>query len=276
MPWSFDALPLRIVRGDREPGQLPCGGVARGCVGLSGDGRIGDSRSRIRIGWQGSAKVYGAWPAGISVVPPSVHGVAPTDRSVADGRPGASVPPQARKLPPAEKGICSLSEVRPRRKGCRPGRSSIPSRNKYFQIEWLVYQLLQRWSSGTVEQLVAVTRRDTTSRIGAEDVEDLVRFYTRTTSRSNRPAGKSKTSSSRKRHAIMCGGSGSCIYLFIKIPLVRPHSFLQATPAHGGAVLYPMAAWVFGVIGAIGLFLVGQQWDTFSSTFLHFSTGREL
>ena len=36
---------------------------------------------RIRIGWQGSAKVYGgAWPAGISVVPPSVHGVAPTDR----------------------------------------------------------------------------------------------------------------------------------------------------------------------------------------------------
>ena len=61
-------------------------------------------------------------------------------------------------------------------------------------------------------------------------------------------------------------------YLFIKIPLVRPHGFLQATLPLVAPLYTPLAAWCFGIAGAIGLFLVGQQWSTFLSTFLHFFT----
>ncbi|MBS0157965.1 MAG: HlyD family efflux transporter periplasmic adaptor subunit [Nitrospira sp.] len=179
-------------------------------------------------------------------------------------------PPQARKLPPLRRNLQFVRGA-PTPEGVPTWTIVDPVRNKYFQIEWLVYQLLQRWSSGTVEQLVAVTRRDTTSRIGAEDVEDLVRFLYANNLTEQSASGQVKdfVEQEAARHHVWWQWLLHH-YLFIKIPLVRPHSFLQATLPMVAPFYTPMAAWVFGVIGAIGLFLVGQQWDTFSSTFLHF------
>ena len=148
-----------------------------------------------------------------------------------------------------------------------------PVRNKYFQIEWQVYQILQRWSCGTVEKLVAVVRRDTTSRIRAEDVEDLVRFLYANSLTEQSASGRVKDYVEQEvaRHQAWWQWLLHH-YLFIKIPLIHPHRFLHATLPLVAPLYTPMAAWLFGMIGATGLFLVGQQWDTFLSTFLHFFT----
>jgi putative peptide zinc metalloprotease protein len=63
-------------------------------------------------------------------------------------------------------------------------------------------------------------------------------------------------------------------YLFIKIPLVHPHQFLHATLPLVAPFYTAAAAWLFGTIEVVGLFLVGRQWDTFVSTFLHFFNWR--
>ncbi|HWF59861.1 MAG TPA: hypothetical protein VN666_06075 [Nitrospira sp.] len=47
-----------------------------------------------------------------------------------------------------------------------------PIRNRYFQIEWPIYQMIQRWNAGTIEKLHAVMVRETTCRTTVEDVED--------------------------------------------------------------------------------------------------------
>ena len=63
-------------------------------------------------------------------------------------------------------------------------------------------------------------------------------------------------------------------YLFIKIPLVHPHRFLQATLPLVAPFYSAFAGWLFGAIGAVGLVLVSRQWDAFLSTFLHFFNWR--
>jgi putative peptide zinc metalloprotease protein len=186
--------------------------------------------------------------------------------------PASVTPPQERKLPPLRKQL-QFIRAAPTPEGVPTWTIVDPLRNKYFQIEWPVYQLLQRWSCGTVEKLVAVTRRDTTSRIGAEDVEDLVRFLYANNLTEQSASGQTKdyVEQEAARHHVWWQWLLHH-YLFIKIPLVCPHKFLQATLPLVAPLYTPLAAWCFGIAGAIGLFLVGQQWSTFLSTFLHFFT----
>ena len=181
-------------------------------------------------------------------------------------------PPQERTLPPLRKNLQFLRGA-PTPEGVPTWTIVDPVRNKYFQIEWQVYQLLQRWSCGTVEKLVAVVRRDTTSRIRAEDVEDLVRFLYANSLTEQSASGRVKDYVEQEvaRHQAWWQWLLHH-YLFIKIPLIHPHRFLHATLPLVAPLYTPMAAWLFGMIGATGLFLVGQQWDTFLSTFLHFFT----
>ena len=181
-------------------------------------------------------------------------------------------PPQERTLPPLRKNLQFLRGA-PTPEGVPTWTIVDPVRNKYFQIEWQVYQLLQRWSCGTVEKLVAVVRRDTTSRIRAEDVEDLVRFLYANSLTEQSASGRVKDYVEQEvaRHQAWWQWLLHH-YLFVKVPLIHPHRFLRATLPLVAPLYTPMAAWLFGMIGATGLFLVGQQWDTFLSTFLHFFT----
>ena len=181
-------------------------------------------------------------------------------------------PPQERTLPPLRKNLQFLRGA-PTPEGVPTWTIVDPVRNKYFQIEWQVYQLLQRWSCGTVEKLVAVVRRDTTSRIRAEDVEDLVRFLYANSLTEQSASGRVKDYVEQEvaRHQAWWQWLLHH-YLFIKIPLIHPHRFLHATLPLVAPLYTPLAAWCFGIAGAIGLFLVGQQWSTFLSTFLHFFT----
>lgn len=183
-------------------------------------------------------------------------------------------PPKERKLPPLRKNLQFLRSA-PTREGVPTWTIVDPVRNKYFQIEWPVYQLLQRWSCGTIEALIVAMASETTSRMTLEDVEDLVKFLYANNLTEQSASGQTKdfVEQEAARHQVWWQWLLHH-YLFIKVPLVHPHRFLQSTVPLVAPFYTATAAWVFGVVGLAGLFLVGRQWDTFVSTFLHFFNWR--
>lgn len=189
------------------------------------------------------------------------------------GLPPAQVPKE-RKLPPLRKNLQFLRGA-PTSEGVPTWTVVDPVRNKYFQIEWNVYQLLQRWPCGTIEKLTEEIAHHTTSRIGMEDVEDLVKFLYANNLTEQSASGETKdyVQQEAARHQVWWQWLLHH-YLFIKLPLVHPHQFLHATLPLVAPFYTAAAAWLFGTIGVMGLFLVGRQWDTFVSTFLHFFNWR--
>ena len=69
--------------------------------------------------------------------------------------------PKERKLPPLRKNLQFLRGA-PTSEGVPTWTVVDPVRNKYFQIEWNVYQLLQRWPCGTIEKLAEEIAHNTT------------------------------------------------------------------------------------------------------------------
>ena len=188
------------------------------------------------------------------------------------GPPGAK--PQERKLPTLRPNL-QFNRGTPTPDGVPTWTIVDPVRNRYFQIEWPVYQMIQRWSAGTMEKLHAVMTKDTTCQTSLADVEDLVKFlYT------NNLTEQSASGKHTDYQSQALAGEHNWLmwavhhYLFIKIPLVHPHNFLKATLPLVEWFYTKVAGWTFGILGLFGLVLVGRQWDTFVSTFLYFFNWR--
>ena len=148
-----------------------------------------------------------------------------------------------------------------------------PVRNKYYQIGWVAHQLLSRWNCGSSDRLVNALNSETTHQVSKEDVEDLVKFlYANSLTRD--PA----TGTSRAFVEQVEGQRQHWVkwlihhYLFIRIPLVRPDRFLRATLPIVAPLYTKTMGWLVILLGVIGLYLVGQQWETFTNTFLYFFT----
>jgi putative peptide zinc metalloprotease protein len=184
------------------------------------------------------------------------------------GSPGAK--PQERKLPTLRANL-QFNRGTPTPDGVPTWTIVDPVRNRYFQIEWPVYQMIQRWKAGTIEKLHASMTAETTCRTTIEDVEDFVKFLYTNNLTEQSASGKHTDYQSQAQ-----AGQHNWLmwlvhhYLFIKIPLFHPHSFLKTTLPFVAPLYTPVAGWTFAVLGLIGLILVGRQWDAFVSTFLYF------
>lgn len=181
---------------------------------------------------------------------------------------------QERKLPPFRANL-QFTRGTPTPDGVPTWTIVDPVRNRYFQIEWPVYQMIQHWNAGTIEKLHAVMARETTCRTTVEDVEDFVKFLY-TNNLTDGSAGGTHTEYQVQARA----GEQNWLmwlvhhYLFVKVPLVHPHNFLKATLPIVAPLYTAAAGWTFGVVGLIGLILIGRQWDAFVSTFLYFFNWR--
>jgi putative peptide zinc metalloprotease protein len=191
---------------------------------------------------------------------------------IPSGGPGAK--PQERKLPPLRKNL-QFNRGTPTPEGVPTWTIVDPVRNRYFQIEWPVYQMIQRWSTGSMEKLHAVMGRETTCRTTLDDVEDLVKFlYT------NNLTEQSASGKHTDYQTQALAGKQNWLmwlvhhYLFVKIPLVHPHHFLHSTLPFVAPLYTAAAGMTFGALGLVGLIHVVRQWDAFLSTFLYFFNWR--
>ncbi|MCG8325716.1 MAG: hypothetical protein MI673_09375 [Thiotrichales bacterium] len=142
------------------------------------------------------------------------------------------------------------------------------TRNRYFRIGWLAFELLSRWKSGNAMGLLKEVSAATTCKIKSEDVDNLVRFlYANNLTRD--PAENSSQKYldqflSRQRHWLLWILQN---YLFIRIPLVRPDRFLKLTLPHVRFLFSHVTRKLILFAGVIGIYLVARQWDEFISTF---------
>lgn len=146
-----------------------------------------------------------------------------------------------------------------------------PIRNRYFQIGWPAFQLLSRWAAGKADRLVAQVVEETTCQVSREDVDELIRFLyanSLTERSATGEVGAYVAQANARRQNMMKWMVHN--YLFFRIPLVRPHSFLKATLAFVEPLFTGRAMGIVATLGLIGIYLAMRQWDSFVSTFLHF------
>lgn len=147
-----------------------------------------------------------------------------------------------------------------------------PVRNRFFEIGWLEFELLQRWDgTRSAADLIACVAAETTLRPSAAEVGELLEFLKR-----NQLVLTAGDDDRRGLRAHWLAGERPWHltllhhYLFFRIPLVRPDRFLDATLPWMRRIVQPWFFILLGAIMAADLVLVTRQWESFHRTFLYF------
>ena len=148
-----------------------------------------------------------------------------------------------------------------------------PVNNRFFRIGWLEFELLSRWQSGDAETVRQQVNDGTTLHADLSHVMELLDFLK--TSQLIQARGKQaitelydKAMTGRKHIASWLLQN----YLFLRIPLVRPDSFLTRTLPWIRFVFTRGFALALVATTLLGIYLVMRQWDSFQQTFLYFFT----
>ena len=147
-----------------------------------------------------------------------------------------------------------------------------PVRNRFFDIGWIEFELLQRWREGmAAAELITEVCAATPLHPTMEELETTVLFLDQHELLS--------PSSAARRDALMRRRAAKKLplwkqllhhYLFFRIPLLRPDAWLERAA--------PALAWIFGraflaatlAAGLLGLFLAGRQSDALATALGYF------
>src|SRR6185369_15230853 len=193
---------------------------------------------------------------------------------VKDGEPRAS---GATALPQLREDL-KLYPGAPLRDGSPSWRILDPIRNSFFEIGWLEFELLARWSGHREgETLLVQVAAETTLRPTAEELIALVEFLAG--NQLLRPDSQVARETLRRRT-----GSGKLSwfqfllhhYLFFRLPLLRPDAFLGRTV--GVVDIFFTRGFLLAVllVLAADLYLVVREWHEFSNAFLAMLTPKGL
>ena len=139
-----------------------------------------------------------------------------------------------------------------------------PSRNRFFQLDWLTFEILCHWGMGTPAAIAAGVRHSTPLDADETDVLEVQRFLARNELLVPRPlegtAALAKTARAARQSLL---ASAIHNYLFFRLPLARPDRLLSA--------LVPITGWLFSkaflvvtlVALVCGVILASRQWDVF-------------
>src|SRR4051812_12088789 len=182
-----------------------------------------------------------------------------------------SAPPASPKLPVLRQDI-KLYEGPRHRDGSPSWRILDPVRNRFFEIGWLEFELLARWSEhGSVEELIAEVESATPLRPTEEEVIGFMEFL----QGSQLLAPAEKEQRGRLRGRWMRGVKPWYEqlfhnYLFFRIPLVRPDKFLERTLPLAELFFTRSFFSIVLVLFVVDLYLVSREWDELRRTFAYF------
>ncbi len=141
-----------------------------------------------------------------------------------------------------------------------------PVRNKFFQIEWRVYEVLCHWTKGTAELISQAVNKETTLEIDENFVKEVEKFC-----RANQLCQATKITSVENLINCKISRRNSWLrwllhhYLFFRIPLFRCDNILTKTYPY---IKFMFSKWflILNIISLfLGLFLITHQWDIFNS-----------
>ncbi len=147
-----------------------------------------------------------------------------------------------------------------------------PVRNRFFDIGWIEFELLQRWREGaTGAELIAEVCASTPLHPTTEELASLAIFLDQ--HQLLAPSTASRRDSLKRRSAARKLPLWKQLlhhYLFFRIPLLRPDAWLER--------IVPVSDWLFGrffltftlAAGLSGVFLASRQSDALSTAFGYF------
>lgn len=148
-----------------------------------------------------------------------------------------------------------------------------PARQQFFRLGWPEFEILQRLSLNDPDRIQNDIQSKTSLTIHTQQVTDFVRFLAinnLTNATGEEGLHRLRTQAlSQQRHWTT---HLLHTYLFFRIPLLKPDRFLSRVT--------PWVAWMFsgqflvvlGLAALMGLYLIGQQWEAFFTTFSHLFT----
>ncbi|MBF0154235.1 MAG: HlyD family efflux transporter periplasmic adaptor subunit [Magnetococcales bacterium] len=143
-----------------------------------------------------------------------------------------------------------------------------PSRNRFFRIGWLEFEILKRLELREMEAIVTSIEAETPLTTDPEQVTAFLRYLT-VNSLVNAVGDEGFDRLRAQSVSLTQHWTKTLLhsYLFFRIPLIRPDRFLVRT--------LPFVDWMFSerflaaisFLALFGLYLVARQWDAFFSTF---------
>ncbi|MCH7345193.1 HlyD family efflux transporter periplasmic adaptor subunit [Pelomonas sp. CA6] len=148
-----------------------------------------------------------------------------------------------------------------------------PAAHRFYEISWPAFELISRWSLGSAEAVLDAVARETTLRLGRQDLDALLNFL----AQHHLLQPHSPEHSARLTRAAQAGRSSHAMwllkhYLFFRVPLLRPEPFLRAIAPYTQWLFRPGFWWAVAGAAVLGLFLVSRRWDEFTHTFSAYST----
>jgi putative peptide zinc metalloprotease protein len=142
-----------------------------------------------------------------------------------------------------------------------------PIKNRFFRVGWLDFEMLLRWSHGSLQAIAKSVSEETTLNIEAEDVGALLHFLEQhNLLQANSAAAVNRL---RQQSAQMKKNPYEWLlhnYLFFRVPLIRPQVWLGAVMPFLKWLFKPVTGLVLIALTATGVFLATRQWETFVST----------
>lgn len=142
------------------------------------------------------------------------------------------------------------------------------SRNKFFLIGWLEYEIFERWPLGNIEAIIDSINSETTLHADKEDIENFFMFLKR--SYLLRISGYDINKQAAEQQLFKNDSWISWLisnYLFFRIPLVNPDKFLVRTKSIGDFVFSKTIGYLMSVLCLIALYQVSNRWEQFTHTF---------
>ncbi|MGB0682568.1 MAG: HlyD family efflux transporter periplasmic adaptor subunit [Magnetovibrionaceae bacterium] len=149
-----------------------------------------------------------------------------------------------------------------------------PLRNRYHKISRAAVALLNHWHLGEASAVQAAVGRATGDAPSIETIRWLDQFLRGQMLHCQETGPQTVETLRTIAEARHMSWYRWLLhnYLFMRLPLVRPQRFLEATQGIVGAIVSPPALALLALAALSGLFLVTRQWEAFVGTFLHFFT----
>ncbi len=148
-----------------------------------------------------------------------------------------------------------------------------PARNQFFQLDWLSFEILSRWSLGNPDLIAEKISQQSPLNPCANDVVDVLDFLGKNQLLHLVGVGQSKAWSDAiaKRNSSVWRSVLSN-YLFFRVPLVKPQAFLERVSGSLSFLFAKGFWWLSGLALLFGVFTIMRQWDVFASTFFEMNT----
>ncbi len=152
-----------------------------------------------------------------------------------------------------------------------------PASHRFYALSWPAFELLSRWSLGDPAQVLASVARDTTLRLGENDLLAVLQMLRSHHLLVASDAAQTERLTAHAQATRMSAGQWLLKhYLFFRVPLLQPMRWLQRMSRWVRWAFQP-AFWLgCGVLMLLGLVMAGRRWDEFSHTLTSYANWEGL